>query len=236
MKVGFHLGKKSEKGAFTKGRAVTQFQKEMIIQAFALCGNKSEVARQMGCSDNTVRNVIKAAESDKTLQKARLSALEDVAGQVHGKTNEIIQSIGPQDLESGLIKTFDKDDPTKLKAVKAYGPSLLQKVTSAAILVDKIKAVEETKSLITAESADGNDQLLMPGDVQSALQALGKKIKRLRILDVQFANKHEDTVSKVQEVAHKAELHQDVEEADYADIIDWDNQEGTDAVRGQDET
>lgn len=224
MKVGFQLSKKTKNGAFTKGRAVTQFQKEMIVQAFALCGNKSEVARQMGCSDNTVRNVIRLAESDKTLQKARLSALEDVAGQVHGKTNEIIQSIGPQDLESGLIKTYEKDDPTKLKAVKAYGPSLLQKVTSAAILVDKIKAVEETKALITAGGEGEGEQLMLPQDIQGALKVLGPKIKRIRMLDVQFNTTHEETANRVQEVALKAELSKDIDEADYEDL-DFDNPE-----------
>ena len=224
MKGGSQLGKKSKQHPFTKGRAVTQFQREMIIQAFALCGNKSEVARQMGCSDNTVRNVIKAAEADRSLQKARLSALEDVAGQVHGKTNEIIESIGPQDLESGLIKTYDKEDPTKLKAVKAYGPSLLQKVTSAAILVDKIKAVEETKTLITSGGEEEAGQLMLPQDIQGALKLLGTKIKRIRMLDVQFNSKHEETASKVQEVAHKAELHPEVEDADFEDL-DFDNPE-----------
>lgn len=224
MKVGFQLAKKSKKSTFAKGRAITQFQKEMIIQAFALCGNKSQVAREMGCSDGTVHRVIKLAESDKTLQKARLSALEDVAGQVHGKTNEIIQSIGPQDLESGLIKVFDKENPSILKSVKAYGPSLLQKVTSAAILVDKLKAVEETKLLITTENDPGDGQLMLPSDMQGSLRMLGKKIKNIRMLDIQFADKNEDTVSRVQEVAHKAELHPDVEEADFEDL-DFDNPE-----------
>ena len=179
----------------------------------------------MGCSDNTVRNVVKAAESDKSLQSARVTALESVAGQLHGKTVDIIDSIGPEDLESGLIKVFDKEDPSKLKSVKAYGPSLLQKVTSAAILTDKLKVVEETKQCIMADSgAEGEGQLMLPSTVQGALKMLGKKVKRLQFIDVQFADKHEDTVSKVQEVAQKAELHKDIEDADFEDL-DFDNPE-----------
>jgi len=219
------LGKKSEKRTFSKGIAVTQFQKEMIIQAYALCGNKSQVGREIGCSYQTVLNVIKAAETDKSLQKARMSALESVAGQLHGKTVDILDSIGPQDLESGLIKSYtDKDNPDRLTSVKAYGPSLLQKVTSAAIFTDKLKVVEETKQAIAADGDTGDTNMLMPTNVQDALAMLGKKVKRLRMIDVQFAGKHEETVSKCQDVAQKAELHKDIEDADFEDL-DFDNPE-----------
>lgn len=219
------MAKKSKKSTFARGRPVTQLQKEMLIQAYALCGNKSQVAREVGCSVGTVQNVVKEAETDKSLQKARVTALESVAGQLHGKTVDIIQSIGEQDLESGLIKTYtDKDDPKKLTGVRAYGPSLLQKVTSAAILTDKLKVVEETKQCIMQDQAEGSNELLLPSDVQGALRMLGKKVKRLKFIDVQFADKHEDTVSKVQEVAQKAELHRDIEDADFEDL-DFDNPE-----------
>ena len=216
--------RKKKTGAITRGRAVSQLQKEMIVQAYALCGNKSQVAREMSCAINTVNKVLKQAETDKSLQKARVSALEDVAGQVHGKTREIIESIGATDLESGLIKTYaDKDNPDRLTSVKAYGPSLLQKVTSAAILTDKLKVIEETKRAIMEDNESGpGDQMLLPSTVQDSLRLLGKKIKSLKMIDVQFADKHEDTVSKVQEVAQKAELHKDIEEADYEEL-DFDN-------------
>ena len=216
------MGKKSNKPAFTRGRAVTQLQKELIIQTFALCGNKSEVARQLGCAVATVANVVKQAEKDRSLQEARASCLNEVAGQVHGKTKEIIDSIGAEDLEYGLIKTYDKDDPTRLTSVRAYGPSLLQKVTSAAILTDKMKVIEETKAALLQDGTDSPDQLMMPSTVQDALKMLGKKIKRIRMLDVQFAGKNEDTVSKVQDVAQRAELDKDIDEADYEEL-DFDN-------------
>ena len=225
MRRGFHLAKKSNKSTFARGRPVTQLQKEMLIQAYALCGNKSQVAREVGCSVGTVSNVVKEAETDKTLQKARITALESVAGQLHGKTVDIIQSIGPVDLESGLIKTYaDKDDPTKLTGVRAYGPSLLQKVTSAAIFTDKLKVVEETKQCIMRDQAEGSNELMLPSTVQGALQLLGKKIKRIKFIDVQFNSKHEDTVSRCQDVAHRAELNPNVDEADFEEI-DFDNPE-----------
>ena len=219
------MSKKKKKNAITRGRALTQLQREMIGQAFALCGNKAQVSREMDCSYQTICNVVKAAQQDKALQKARMSALESVAGRLHGKTVEIIDSIKPEDMESGLIKKFDKDDPDKLLSVKAYGPSLLQKVTSAAILTDKLKVVEETKRAIMEDGGDAAGGIPLPGEIQASLQLLGKKITRLRVLDVQFDSKHEDTASKVQEVAHAASLNDNIEEADYEDLTqeDFDN-------------
>lgn len=217
------MAKKSNKNQIGRGRALTQFQKEMIVQAYALCGNKSQVAREIGCSANTVHNVIREAESNRALQQARARALDDVAGQLHGKAVEVIASITPEDMESGLIKKFDEADPDKLVAVKAYGPSLLQKVTSAAILTDKLKVVQDTKAALTADQSGGDPlKLPMPEDVQGALRMLGTKIKRLRVLDVQFDRNNEEVASKVQEVAHKASLNEHVEEADYEDL-DFDN-------------
>lgn len=203
------------------GRKLTQFQREMIIQTYALCGNKTHTAREVGCSVPSVYSVLKAAETDRSLQKARSRALESVAGQVHAKTVDILGSIGPTDLESGLIKVKNEDGT--LKSVKAWGPSLMQKVTSAAILTDKLKVIAETKAALAQDAANGDPAALpMPDSVQGALKMLGEKVKRLRILDVQFADKHEDTVSKVQEVAHAASLHKNIEEADYEEL-DFDN-------------
>lgn len=219
---GVRMAKKSNKSPIGRGRGLTQLQREMIIQAYALCGNKSQVARDVGCSAQTVTSVVKAAETDRSLQKARSSALEDVAGKLHAKTTEIIESIVPEDMESGLIKVFDKEDPTKLKSVKAYGPSLLQKVTSAAILVDKTGVVETTKQALIADNAIDPHKLPLPGEMQESLRLLGKKIKHLRVVDIQFADKHEETVSKVQETAHAASLNEHIEEADYEDL-DFDN-------------
>lgn len=217
------MSKKKKNSNITRGRPLTQLQREMIIQAYALCGNKAAVSREIGCARETVNRVIKQAERDKDLQEARASALTSVAGQIHGKTEEIIASIGPEDMESGLIKSYnDKDDPNRLTSVKAYGPSLLQKVTSAAILTDKIKVVEETKQALLQDSGGDGPDLLLPQDIRASIRMLGDKVKALRVIDVQFKDKHEDTASKVQEVAHRAALDEDIEEADFEEL-DFDN-------------
>lgn len=217
------MSKKSNKSAITRGRALTQLQREMIIQAYALCGNKSQTAREMGCSVATVHNVVKAAQLDRSLQKARSSALEDVAGQLHGKTVDILGSITDTDMESGLIKKHD--DEGNLTSVKAYGPSLLQKVTSVAILTDKLKVVEDTKQALLGDGSGDPLAMPTPESVQAALKQLGVKIKSLRMIDIQFDRNNEEVASKVQDIAQAAELNKNVDEADYEDLnpIDFDN-------------
>jgi len=217
------VSKKSNKSAIGRGKALTQLQREMIIQAYALCGNKSQVSREMGCSASTVNNVIRDAQLDRSLQQARTGALEDVAGKLHGKTTEIMDSITPEDMESGLIKKHDDDG--KLISVKAYGPSLLQKVTSVAILTDKLKVVEDTKQALIGDTSQDPLSMPAPENVQQALKQLGVKIKSLRMIDIQFDRNNAEVAQKVQDIAAAAELNKNVDEADYEDLqpIDFDN-------------
>lgn len=214
--------RKSIKGS-RQGKTLTPTQKEMVIQAYAVTGNKTQVAREMGLSWPTVHRVVREAETNLDLQKARVRALDSVAGQVHGKTVEILESIAPHDIESGLIKTYDENG--ELKTVKSYGPSLMQKVTSAAILTDKLKIIEETKQAITRDNSDGAHALPMPQDIESALLAIGDKVKRLRVMDIQFHEKAPELASRVQDAAHRASLNENIEEASYEEL-DFDNPGG----------
>jgi len=203
-----------------QGRKLTQLQREMIVQTYAITGNQAEVARQMHISTQSVAKVLKEAESDLALQKARTRALDEVAGRVHGKAVEIIDSISPDDIESGLIKKYD--DEGNLVSAKGYGPSLMQKVTSAAILTDKLKVIEETKKAIAQDHEGDPTKMPLPGDMQAALKQIGERVQRLRILDVQFAEHQPEIAQKVQEVAHKASLNEDIVDADYEEL-DFDN-------------
>lgn len=202
------------------GRALTPLQKESIVQTYAICGNKREVARQLRLSYPTVLNVLKAAEGNKELQVARKRALEDMAGRVHLKTHEILESVGPKDLESGLIKKYD--DEGNLVHVKGYGPSLMQKVTSAAILTDKMKVLQETKAALEQDRAYDPNALPLPQDVAAAVKQIGDRVKRLQVLDIQFADRNPEVADKVQEVAHKVSLDERIEDAEFEDL-DFDN-------------
>lgn len=206
-----------------RGAQLTNADKELIVQAYAITGNKSQVVRMTSFSRPTVQKVLREAESNKELQKARTRALEDLAGQVHGKTNEILESIGPEDLESGRQLRYNAEGEVVGKV--EWGPSLMQKVTAAAILTDKLKAVQETKQIIAAEGGADQAGLPLPGTVQESLRLLGNKVKRLRMLDVQFEDKQPDLTERIQAQVAAAEAHPDVDEADYEEIRleDFDN-------------
>ena len=203
-----------------QGRPVSQKQREEIVQSYAICGNKSQVAREMQLSRPTVVKVLHEAETDTSLQVARARALEQIQGRMHGTAERIIESITPEDLESGLIRKFDDDGV--LVSVKSYGPSLMQKITSAAILTDKLKVLQETKQMLTDGKHEGPMGMPLPQDVDEALKQIGDRVRRLRILDVQFDDKHPEVVDRVQEVAHRASLNEQAEDADYEEL-DFDN-------------
>ena len=206
-----------------RGKQITEHQKELVVQAFALTGNKSQVCRDLNLSRPTVMKILKAAETNKELQVARKRALDELAGQVHGKTVEIMESIGPQDLESGL--QLHKNEAGLVTRAVHWGPSLMQKVTSAAILTDKLRVIEETKAAIMADAGTEQGGLPLPGTVQESLKLLGAKLKRIRILDLQFDSKQPELTERLQDVTAEAALHPDVEDADFEEITmdDFDN-------------
>ena len=210
----------------SRGRQLTPADEELIVQTFALCGNKSQVARRLNFSRPTVAKVLKKAETNRELQVARGRALDELAGQVHGKTVEILESISPADLESG--RELIRNDEGQVVRKVEWGPSLLQKVTAAAILTDKTKVIEETKTALEADAAGDPNALPLPGTVQGALKQLGQRLKRLRILDVQFDSKQPELTEKLQDAVAAAEAHPEIDEADYEEIKldDFDNPMG----------
>lgn len=212
-------GPKQPKGRY-RGKPLTGLQRESVVQTYALCGNKSEVARQLGLSYPTVLSVLKQAENDTQLQKARARAMEDLAGKVQYKTNQVLESITPEDMESGLIKNYDEDG--NLVSVKGYGPSLMQKVTSAAILTDKMKVIQETKQALVSDQRSDPNALPLPQDIATAIKQVGDRVKRLQILDVQFADRNPEVATKLQDIAAKASLDERIDEADY-EVLDFDN-------------
>lgn len=200
-----------------RGKQITTTQKELVVQAFALTGNKSQVCRDLNLSRPSVIKILKEAETNKELQKARTRALDALAGQVHGKTNEIINSISPVDLESGLQLRRNAEGEVVGKV--AWGPSLLQKVTAAAILTDKIKIIEETKAAINADAGSGHDGgMPLPGTVQESLRLLGRKVKRIKAFDIQFEANQPDMSQRIQDTVAEAEVHPDIQEADYEEL------------------
>ena len=210
-----------------RGKQISNHTKELCVQAYALSGNKSQVARDLNLSRPSVVKIIRESETNRELQKARKRALDDMAGQVHGKATEIIESIAPVDLESG--RELRRNGEGQVIGKVEWGPSLLQKVTAAAILTDKIKIIEETKQALLADNESGQGGLPLPSSVQESLRLLGAKIKRIKVLDVQFESKQPELTERLQDTVAAAEAHPDIEEADYEEIQfdDFDNPGGS---------
>ena len=178
-----------------QGKALTNSQREGIIQIYAITGNKRETARQLGIAESTVYKVLAELQKQPSaMRKARAQATQDLAGRAHRAAENILDSIGPADFESGRI--VQKDEDGNVTNVKLWGPSLLQKVTAVGILADKTKSLNELQEQLQA-STGAVDSMPLPADVDTAIRQIASKVKRLRILDVQFEDKQPETLTQV---------------------------------------
>ena len=125
-----------------------------------------------------------------------------------------MESIGPKDLESGYIE--QKDAKGNLVTKRAWGPSLMAKVTASAIMIDKLPVLAQYQQAISADHASG--QMLLPGDYQALVSGIQSKIKSLSILNVQFESDNPSLTQRAQEVIAEAEILSTSEE-----VIDFDN-------------
>ena len=124
-------GRKST-GKHHKGFPTPTADKEMIIQLYAMNGNnKAAITKATGYAWATITKILKEAETSPSLQAVRARVCDAMAGRMNHKVDALIESIGPEDLESGLIKTRDKETG-RLLAAKRYGPTLTEKATAAA--------------------------------------------------------------------------------------------------------
>lgn len=186
------------------GKAVSPKQKEQMLQLYGVEGNYTEVARLMRLSVSTVTKYIKQmlADPDPQIAAARQRTARQLAGKVSRKANEVIDSITPEDMESGLIKNHDDDG--KLTSARSYGPSLMAKVTASAILTDKMKVLAELEEMLGSEQAE--NRLLTPGDIGSLVSGIRTKIKSMQFLNVQFEKDHPDLSQRAQAILEEAEV------------------------------
>lgn len=209
------------KGLNARGVPLTQKQKEEIYQVFLLTGNKSETARRCGCSVPTVSRTLNAMteSTDPDFQKFRQNAVKELTGKVYGKATDILDNISPEDLQSGRINVTD-DDGNVVRVIE-YGPSLMQKVTAHAILVDKMKVLRETETMM--DDAQSDDTLLIPQTLEALKSGIRGKLKGLTFLHVDIEDKHPDLSERVQQKLEEAEA---IEEAEVIDLTDFDNPQG----------
>lgn len=214
------MAKERPKGTSAPGQPISAKQREEIFQVYLLTGNKTETARRTGLAVKTVRIHLKQMEesSDPEFQKFRRRATEELAGKVYGKATDILDNITPEDMQSGRIEM--KDDAGNIVRVVEYGPSLMQKVTAHAILVDKVKVLREVEHAMDEGAQDGG--LLLPQTLEALKSGIRGKLKGLTFLNVQLEQEHPDLSQRVQAKLEEAET---VVDAEYIDITDFDNPE-----------
>jgi hypothetical protein len=188
--------KKGDKGK------LTPTDKEVIIQTHAATGNKAETARRCGVAWKTVHEIVKAADDgDIDLKEARRSAASKLTGRVHVLAENLIDSITPEELESGRIAIRDKDG--QLVGYKTYGPSLLQKTTSIGIIVDKGTVLQAYEKGLEDDVNAG--KLLLPSDIEGLIGACRAKIGELTVLNVKFADENPTILKETQEIVAEVE-------------------------------
>lgn len=203
-----------------KGTDLTPVDKELIRQTFLILGNKTHTAKKLGLSRRVVVNVLKEQAETGELDRARRDSAIAIAGRIHDKATQILDSIAPHDIESG--REIRRNEAGQVTQVLSWGPSLMQKVTAAAILTDKLKVIREYEKAMVQDR--GNGQLPMPDDLVALASGIKQKLKSLTFLNVQFARDHPGITEKVTEAMQTAAVlaAAGAEETE-AEVIDFDN-------------
>lgn len=201
---------------------LTPTQREEALSLYSVTGNKAQVARSLDIHPSTVTRILKEAEQRQPGQVAerRLAASEEIAGRIHKTTVDVIESITPEDLESGIIKQYG--DNGEVISARNYGPSLLQKTTSIGILTDKMTVLAGMRRQMLEGSATG-DGMPLPSTIDGLKRAIGQRVKSMRIMDIQFDDHNPEMTSRVQDIAQEAGLREDAGmkiEADFEDGFD----------------
>jgi len=186
-----------------KGRKLTTAQIEAIHQVYATCGNMAEVARVLRISKGTVNKYLRKID-DAEVVELRAKAQRELAGKIHYKAHEIIDSITPEDMAKA---------------------SLLQKTTSAAIFVDKEAVINANERALTG--GEQTSTLLTPQTVEALRSSIKGQLSRLRIVDVQFENKNPDLA---EQVASKLAAAEDI--TDQAEVVTLDGLDGHEPADG----
>jgi len=196
-----------------RGKALSVVDREIVLQAFAVSGSRKKVCEVVGLSYMTVCKIVQEARKDTSLAKARANAGEALAGKIHDRALLALDNLTPADFKTTRIELHDKDG--NLTGIKEIGPSLMQKVTALAILVDKEAAISQHIATLR-EAAGGSTGIPLPSDVQSTIDAIRTRVSRLRILDVQFDQQAPDLAQRI--VAATAA--RDIVDAEVEDVSD----------------
>jgi len=209
---------KLERKGKGKGSRLTSVDKALVYQAYLLLQNKSQVAEKFGYSVQTVNSAIRSREAAETTvpeRQARADVAARVMGKILVKSEEMLDHIKPQDMESGRIPLTDKNG--NITGYQSWGPALSQKALAFGIMLDKAAVAENLGKAILSEQHSG--QLLIPQDLEGLRDAIMGKVKSLKVLQVDFAHDAPGVLDRTQEILERVE----VAKAEEPAILDFDN-------------
>lgn len=188
-----------------QGKQLSEVEKALIPQVYLVTGSKKLTAEHLGLAESTVyKHLARYVEGtgDKNLQAARARSAAEIAGRLHQKTSQLIDSIKPEDFRSGRIPKKDKDG--NLIGYHEYGPSLMQKVTASAIMIDKLPVLQGYEAALQDDHDHG--KLPLPSDVEALMRGIKNKVKSLTFLNVNFEQENQDLSQRVQDRIAEAEV------------------------------
>lgn len=201
-------------------RSLTPLQEELVCQTHAACGSINATVKTLGINYRTVQKVLQKAENDLRLQTARGRALEELAGKATEQAERILGSIDDDELQSRTLDTFHPNG--RFAKVQEVGPGLVGKTRAFGVLADKIALLQQARRSTLPVNHDdtgyGNESgLLLPQSIEETRRLIAQKVRRLRIVDVEFDKG--ETGQRVSELTRRANLtSQDIEEADYVPL------------------
>jgi hypothetical protein len=207
-----------------QGKKISPVKAEQIRQTFMLTDNKMETARQCNVSIKTVYNVLNEPE-DPQAAANRAKLAQQLATKAHVKAEQIFDSITEDDFKSGYLTdddgnlVFDKQGRPIFQ-----GPTLNQKAVSAAIMIDKLAVIEQYRQNVLGN--ENQSQLMLPEDIETLKSGIAQKVKKLRVMDIEFGDSEADQRAK--DLLNKAQAELDRAEEIEAIELDFDNPGGED--------
>lgn len=184
-------------------------EKEWIYQTWVTWDNKAETARRCNVSLGSVQNVIKeftGKNPDKPqlpeTRVDRAKAHADMAGRIRSTADMVLETITPEDMESGRFPRLDREG--KVIGYTYYGPSSVAKATTFGILKDKETQQIKLEQEMLADVQSG--KLMLPSDLLGMVGQAKRMIKEIKILDIRFEEDNKDLLTSMQEVMAEAEV------------------------------
>lgn len=170
------------------GVPISDLDKELIFQTYALTGNKRKTAKALGLSERTVYRYLKKLDSE-DFSTRRVAVVQDLQSRTQAKAYEVLESIGPSDFAKA---------------------SLPQKGITYGILVDKLKSLSDLETQLSANESP-TDQLQPPADINALMGAIKKKISSIKMLDIRFEKDNPELVQDIATTLQNAEILADAE-------------------------